>query len=63
MLKTDNEAFAIYIQEKLNGIIPDRYREVQGRIVIEDKKSSDSFGVNLTMSKIIKIILLITILL
>ena len=63
VLKTDNEAFAIYIQEKLNGIIPDRYREVQGRIVIEDKKSSDSFGVNLTMSKIIKIILLITILL
>ena len=33
-LKADNEAFMIYVKEKLNGTIPDQYRKTQDKIVI-----------------------------
>ena len=62
VLKTDNEAFTIYIKDKLRGIIPDIYREVQGRIVIGDK-NSNSFGFYFSKSRVLEIILLITLLL
>ena len=36
----DNEVFLEYIQKDLNGVIPDKYRTTEGRIIIGDGTSS-----------------------
>ena len=41
-LKADNEAFMIYVKEKLNGTIPDQYRKAQDRIVIYPKEENNN---------------------
>ena len=42
VLKTDNQALAIYIKDVLKGKIPDRYRKTQGRIIIDGKNGHNS---------------------
>ena len=63
-LKTDNQAFMIYIKEVLNGIIPDKYRTTQGRIIIMNESKEENLGyfINNTL-KPIPILLLFLILL
>ena len=41
-LLTDTDAVTNYIQENLKGKIPDKYKDVQGRINISTKKEEDS---------------------
>ena len=43
-LKTDNQAFMIYIKDVLNGIIPDKYRTTQGRIIIINDSKEENLG-------------------
>ena len=38
---TDNQALITYIKDVLNGTIPERYKESQNRIVIEEKKEEE----------------------
>ena len=38
---TDNQALITYIKDALNGTIPERYKESQNRIVIEEKKEEE----------------------
>ena len=63
-LKTDNQAFMIYIKEVLKGIIPDKYRTTQGRIIIMNESKEENLGyfINNTL-KPIPILLLFLILL
>ena len=58
--KTDNQAFLIYIKDVLKGKIPDKYREKQGRIIIDEKKVDDrsNFISFIQLSKVMSIILL-----
>ena len=46
-LITDIEAVIMYIQHYFNGIIPDYYKDKQGRIVIDSKEEFDLFLNNL----------------
>ena len=64
MNMTDNQALAIYIKEVLNGIIPDEYREKQGRILKISKnndKDEKSYYIIIIVVAVI-IVLIITIL-
>ena len=61
IFKTDKQALIIYIKEVLKGIIPDKYRIKQGRIIIDEYKSNMSFSIKKT-SKLMPIILLLLIL-
>ena len=64
VLKTDNEALMIYIRDVLNGKIPDEYKQVQKRIVIDENDDDKNSGCFLWLNiwKIIIIIFLINIL-
>lgn len=54
----DNQAFIIYIRDKLNGEIPDYYRKTQGRINIKPLIDNND---NYRTLKIIIIILIVII--
>ena len=67
-LKADNEAFMIYVKEKLNGTIPDQYRKTQDRIVIypkeennkkDENNNNNDGGLNLILIVVIVSILLL----
>ena len=60
LLKTDNEALKIYIEDELNGTIPEYYNNTHGRIIIHSANSNSSFF--LKFSTIIPSILLYIIL-
>ena len=58
VLKTDNEALMIYIRDVLNGKIPDEYKQVQKRIVIDENDDDKNSGCFLWLN-IWKIIIII----
>ena len=63
MNMTDNQALAIYIKEVLNGIIPDEYREKQGRILkISKNNDKDEKSYYIIIIVVVIIVLIITIL-
>ena len=64
VLKTDNEALMIYIRDVLNGKIPNEYKQVQNRIVIDENDNNKNSGCFLWLNlwKTLRIIFLINIL-
>ena len=64
VLKTDNEALMIYIRDVLNGKIPNEYKQVQNRIVIDENDNNKNSGCFLWLNlwKTLIIIFLINIL-
>ena len=56
-LLTDTDAVTNYIQEILKGKIPDKYKDVQGRINISTKKEEDSSSYSYFKKVVIAIVL------